>query len=142
MDRIFISAYCFAIPTGYAFAYLAQLWPPLRPALMAAMLHADIDLGPFIKAFDEAVPFTMGLCPRVTANCFVNATYDPGLRNGTCPDAVGQFFVGYEWENWNNNFPRNFRNGGVPFPFDRYGQTSAWREAAVFAVNTALNFII
>ena len=109
---------------------------------MAAMLPAALNLGPFFTAVDRAVPFTMGLCPRVTANCFVNATYEPALRNGTCPEAVGQFFVGFEWENWNNNFPRNWRNGSVAFPFDRYGQTDAWRASSVFAVNTALNFII
>jgi len=35
----------------------------------------------------------------LTARCFVNASYGPGVRNGTCPGKVAAFFVGYQWEN-------------------------------------------
>jgi len=113
----------------WAFAYLAQRWGPLKPKLQAAMLHADYALKA-IEAYDAAVPFTMGLCPKVMANCFVNATYRPGLRNGTCPAAVGRFYVGYEWENGNNNVQA--RNDSIAFPFPRYTQTDAWRASACF----------
>ena len=41
----------------------------------------------------------MHLCDAVMANCFVNASYNPALRNGTCSHLIGQFFVGFQWEN-------------------------------------------
>jgi hypothetical protein len=37
--------------------------------------------------------FALGLCDQVMANCFVNASYNPQARNGTCPASVGQFYV-------------------------------------------------
>ena len=84
------------------------------------------------------------------ANCFVNASYDPALRNGTCPGAVDEFYVGFSWENGDNNAIDEglcpvgdcWRNGSVAFPFPRYTQTDHWRSNADFTVNTALNYIV
>ena len=84
------------------------------------------------------------------ANCFVNASYDPALRNGTCPGAVDEFYVGFSGENGDNNAIDEglcpvgdcWRNGSVDFPFPRYTQTDHWRSNVVFAVNTALNYIV
>ena len=56
----------------WAFAYLAQIWPPLRGSLVARTKEAGLDLSAFVKAFDLAIPSTMQLCPQVMANCFVN----------------------------------------------------------------------
>ena len=53
--------------------------------------------------YDDAIPLTMGLCEKVMANCFVNASYDPVARNGTCPGQIDEFFVGYQWENGGGN---------------------------------------
>lgn len=80
----------------WAFAYLAQAWPSLRPKLIGALSSAGLNMDPFVTAYDAAVPFTLNICDQVMANCFVNATYDPVARNGTCPDGVGQFFVGFQ----------------------------------------------
>ena len=126
----------------WAFAYLTQIWETLKQKLQNAFIHAGTgqNLNPFIEAYDNAIPLTMNLCTRVTANCYVNATYDPEKRNGTCPDSVGQFYVGFQWENGNNNV--QFRNDSVVFPFYRYTQTDEWRKNIQFAVNTALNYII
>jgi hypothetical protein len=45
------------------------------------------------------------------ANCFVNATYDPELRNGTCPGAIDEFhYLGFDRENAK-------RRGFVDYPF-------------------------
>jgi hypothetical protein len=79
----------------FAFGYLAQLWPRLRPALLKAAQSAGASLEFFVGAYDRAVPLTMGLCDKVMANCFVNSSYDPA-RNGTCPDVEQQFFVGFQ----------------------------------------------
>jgi hypothetical protein len=68
------------------------------------------------------------------ANCFINASYDPS-RNGTCSDSVGQFFVGFQWEN-------GIRDDLVDYTFPVYNQTVAFHANAIFAVNTALNYII
>ena len=147
----------------WAFAYLAQAWPALRPKLIGALSSAGLDMDPFVEAYDAAVPFTLNICDQVMANCFVNATYDPVARNGTCPDGVGQFFVGFQvsvhmflhillsfvadvgvmnivcagvqWENGQ-------RNNSVSYEFPVYTQTNLFHNDAIFAVNTALNFII
>ena len=73
----------------WAFAYLAQIWPPLQPSLRIAMSRADMNLDSFIHAFEGAILQTMPLCGEVMANCFVNQTYDPTTRNGTCPGPIG-----------------------------------------------------
>ena len=91
------------------------------------------------------------LCQRVMANCFVNASYEPSMRNGTCPDAIGAFYTGYAWENGNNNAVGDpvacpvgdcWRNDSTLYPFPRYGMSDAWRGNVEFAVNTALNMIV
>lgn len=134
----------------WAFSFLAQIWGTLRPQILETMSRTDTNLTSFVAAYDAAVPMSLGLCERVMANCFVNATYNPSLRNGTCPGVVDQFFVGFSWENGNNNATRSglcpvgncWRNDCVEYPFPRYNQTDAWRAAAVFSVNTALNCIL
>ena len=133
----------------WAFAHLAQLWVTLQPQILAATARAKVNLSAFVRAFNDAVPMSLGLCTRVLANCFLNQSYNPSV-NGTCPEAVGQFFVGFQWENGDNNaigsglcpIGNCWRNFSVAFPFPRYSQTVEWRESAVFAVNTALNYIV
>jgi hypothetical protein len=134
----------------WAFAFLEQIWQVLRPQFVDTMARADVNLTTFISAYDAAVPVSMSLCSKVMANCFVNATYDPDLRNGTCPGVIDQFYVGFAWENGNNNVTRSglcpigncWRNDCVSFPFPRYNQTDEWRAATTFATNTALNCIL
>ena len=100
----------------------------------------------FIAAYDAAVPQTMVLCREVTANCFVNATYDPAARNGTCTEQIDEFYTGFIWENGNSNgicpVGNCGRNDSVVFPFPRYTQTDEWRSTVQVAVNTVLNFIV
>jgi hypothetical protein len=149
----------------WAFAYLAQIWPQLKPKIATALPGTGLNLDGFVKAYDSAVPLTMGLCEQVMANCFVNASYDPGKRNGTCAGAVGEFYVGFQWENGasvkshdalaaqylvddkalyhlDDDSATTERNDSVIYPFPVYKQTAAFRKEATFAVNTALNFII
>ncbi len=82
--------------------YLAQVWQQqgLRARLASALRGAGLQMDAFFQAYDGAVPLTLGLCDQVLANCFVNASYDPGLRNGTCPDEAGRFFVGFQVGGW------------------------------------------
>ena len=124
----------------WAFAYLAQGWDALRAELHRTMEAAGLSLEKMISAYDNAIPFTLDLCNKVAANCFVNASYSPALRNGTCANATSQFFVGFEWENGNNNVQE--RDDAVVFPFPHYGRTASYEKSLVFAINTALNFII
>jgi hypothetical protein len=134
----------------WAFAYLNQIWVELRPQIIETMDRADINLTSYVAAYDKAAPMSIELCHEVMANCFANATYNPGLRNGTCPEAIGEFFVGFSWENSNNNAIGSglcpvgdcWRNDSVAFPFPRYDQSDAWRVDIVFSVNTALNYIV
>ena len=51
-------------------------------------------VGHLGQAWDSAVALTMPLCDRTMANCFVNASFSLA-RNGTCPDVIEQFVVGY-----------------------------------------------
>mmetsp|Transcript_23753 Transcript_23753/g.62080 ORF Transcript_23753/g.62080 Transcript_23753/m.62080 type:complete len:254 (-) Transcript_23753:233-994(-) len=118
----------------WAFSYLAQRWPSLKPKIVAAVHHAHLSVDRMVAAYDSAVPLTLGLCDRVLTNCFVNASYDAG-RNGTCLDAESQFYVGFQWEN-------GIRNDTLRFRFATYTQTAAFHDAATFAVNTAVNYII
>lgn len=124
----------------WAFAYLAQIWPDLYPALHSAMTSAGYDLTAFYREWVKALELTMPLCDEVMANCFINASYDPSLRNGTCPGSVHEFYVGFQWENGNNNF--QWRNDSVLYPFPTYNQTKKFQSDVTFAVNTALNYII
>jgi hypothetical protein len=119
----------------WAFAYLRAIWPRLRPAL-----NRVTGLESFVGTYDAAIPVTMGLCERVTANCYVNASYDPA-RNGTCPLQVRQFAVGYYWEAaGGGRGPHPHVNVGYPFPM--YDEPSAFHADVQFAVNTTLNFIV
>lgn len=120
----------------WAFAYLAARWVPLRPALERIVTNAGTNAKAFVAAYDSAVPFSMDLCHRVMANCFVNRTYNPS-RNGTCPSAYEQFFVGFQWEN--NIYDRN---GVIDYAFPAYAMTASFRSAAAFAANAAVNYII
>lgn len=134
----------------WAFAYLSQSWAELRPELLETIVRSKINITLFVAAFDEAVPLSIKLCDQVMANCFANATYDPGLRNGTCPNDIMEFYVGFSWENGDNSAIDSglcpvgdcWRNNSVAFPFPRYGQTDSWRADIVFSVNTALNYIV
>ena len=83
----------------WAFAYLHQTWLYERYDLERALAGAGLYMPAFIAQYDRAVPLTMGLCTKVMANCFVNASYDPA-RNGTCPLQVARFrYLGFEREN-------------------------------------------
>ena len=124
----------------WAFAYLRQIWAPIRSFLNTTIHRAGLDLQNFIASWDGAVPTTMELCDRQMANCFVNASYDPALRNGTCPDRIGQFFVGFQWENGGGG--RGPLPESVAYPFPAYTQTSTFRADATFAIETTLNYII
>lgn len=81
----------------WAFAYLKQMWQP--DMLQNALARAGLSMPAFIAEYNRAVPLTMGLCAKVIANCFVNASYDPS-RSGTCPLQVESFhYLGFEREN-------------------------------------------
>ena len=128
----------------WAFAYLDHVWPRLKPALASAMSYAPggVTLGNFSAAWEGAVARTMPLCDRVMANCFVNASYDPSARNGTCPDQVGAFYVGWQWENGGGGREPNAPRPEIPYPFPVYSQTAGFHADVAFAVATALNEII
>jgi hypothetical protein len=134
----------------WAFAYLNQIWMELRPQLIDTMDRTNINITSYVAAYDEAAPMSIKLCQQVMANCFANATYNPEIRNGTCPEAIGEFFVGFSWENGNNNAIGSgfcpvgdcWRNDSVAFPFPRYDQSDEWRADIVFSLNTALNCIV
>ena len=80
----------------WAFASLDQLCDTAPVAARAPSFAAQ---------WARAVPFTLGLCEKVMANCFVNASYDP-QRNGTCPGKIWQFHdLGFERENLLRGFP-------------------------------------
>jgi hypothetical protein len=81
----------------WAFAYLRQEWNPLE--LTKSLSHAGLNMSAFITAYEASIPLTMGLCEKVMANCFVNASYDPS-RNGTCPSKIHDFhYLGFDREN-------------------------------------------
>ena len=94
----------------WAFAYLHQVATPVLAAAAAALGAAGLSLGSFWALHNRSVPLTMGLCERVMANCFVNASFDP-TRNGTCPLAITRFHVlGFDRENL-------LRRNVVEYPF-------------------------
>ena len=124
----------------WAFAYLAQIWIQLKPALERVLPSSGLSLTSFIQAYDGAIPLTMDLCDKVTANCYVNASYDPS-RNGTCPRSVREYVVGFYWENGGGGrgpLPRE----AVTYPFATFDQTPAFRDDVALAVNTTLNYIL
>ena len=121
----------------WAFAYMSQIWPPLKAPL------ANLGLWRFVDAYDRAVPITMELCRRVTANCYINATYDR-TRNGTCPEKVREFVVGFEWENsGGGRGPLPLESVAYPFPrYSRAEDFDSFRTAVTLALNTTLNYIL
>ena len=128
----------------WAFSYLDSMWARLKPALVDAMVHAPhgVTLGNFFETWEGAVAETMPLCRRAMANCFVNSSYDPSARNGTCPDEVGAFYVGWQWENGGGGREPNAPRPEIAYPFPLYAQTAEFRQNVNFAVATALNEII
>jgi hypothetical protein len=134
----------------WAFAFLKQIWVALQPQIIETMERAKINLSKYVAAYDDAVSMSIELCNEVMANCFANASYDPVLRNGTCPGAISEFYVGFSWENGNNIAVNSglcpvgdcWRNNSVAFPLPRYDQTDEWRAEIVFSLNTVLNYII
>ena len=93
----------------WAFAYLAQFWT-VRNEILKRAADVGVQVLPFVHAYDNAIPFTMDLCDKVMANCFVNASFSPS-RNGTCPWKVKEFkYLGFDRENIK-------RKGVVNYPF-------------------------
>ncbi len=77
----------------WAFAYLAERWDP------GSFAKFPYSLANFTKIYEASVPFSMQLCEKVQANCFVNASYDP-TRNGTCKTKQFEFhYLGFDREN-------------------------------------------
>lgn len=132
----------------WAFAYLTHVWTSIKPRLIAAVRKVRKSVAAFVAAYDAAVGTTLPLCNRVMANCFVNASYSPEVRNGTCPSAIGQFFVGYSWEDGGGGRPDmsppvyGALRSSVPYPFPVYSQTPRFHADVAFAVNSTLNYII
>jgi hypothetical protein len=145
----------------WAFAYLRQVWISgsgggLKHSLQAKAAAHALDLNKFVAAWDAAVALTMPLCDRVMANCFLNDSYSVG-RNGTCPELVDQFIVGYVFENEGGG--RNDSTGAaaaiggdannaradVPYPFPMYMSVEAFeRKYAVVksSMATLFNYIM
>ena len=73
----------------WAFAYLAEIWANVKAPLLGSVAASGSgqDLNSMVGAYESAVAMSMPLCDRVMANCFVNASYNPAARNGTCHDA-------------------------------------------------------
>ena len=97
------------------------------------------------------------LCNRVMANCFVNESYSPPARNGSCSAVVDQFVVGYAFENEGGG--RNDSTGAaraiggdannarldVPYPFPMYSTAAAFAQkygAIRASMATLFNFIM
>jgi hypothetical protein len=81
----------------WAFAYLVQTWRPA--ALVSHLQQGNLSIDVFLANYKLAMPLSMNLCDEVMANCFVNASYDPSARNGTCPFSIVDFKAGFGWEN-------------------------------------------
>ena len=90
------------------------------------------------------------------ANCFLNESYSVA-RNGTCPEVIDQFIVGYAFENEGGG--RNDSTGAakavggdannvrpdVPFPFPTYVSATVFvakYEAVRTSMATLFNFIM
>ena len=92
----------------WAFAYLKQFWNPV--ALQHAVATVGLNVSRLSKATANAIPFTMGLCEKVMANCFKNSSFTPS-RNGTCPGKIALFhYLGFDRENLK-------RHNVVKYPF-------------------------
>jgi hypothetical protein len=166
----------------WAFAYLRHIWvggaaasdgvaprrrhgtaavggAGLGAALQRATAAHGLSVRPFARHWEAAVALTMPLCERVMANCFVNASYDPSARNGSCPARVDQFLVGFAFENEgggrNDSTGAAAAEGGgvrnnarcsVAFPFPTYSSSAqAFREkyeVTRSSMATFFNFIM
>ena len=146
----------------WAFAYLREVWTSesggnLKNSLEAKAAAHGLDVKAFVAAWDAAVALTMPLCNRVMANCFLNESYSPASRNGTCPEVVDQFIVGYAFENEGGG--RNDSTGAaaaiggdannaridVPFPFPTYVSAEAFKQkyaAIKSSMATLFNYIM
>lgn len=134
----------------WAFAYLRQVWGPLKPVLEVATTTHGLSLRPFITAWDSAVALTMPLCHRTMANCFVNKSYDVA-RNGTCPEAIAQFLVGFTFEDQGGGRndstgaiaagPGNNVRSHIAFPFPKYCAPDAF-EQKLAAVQAAAKSMV
>jgi hypothetical protein len=81
----------------WAFALLSDKYNGV--AITKALARVGMNANNFTTAFESAIPYTMNLCEKVMANCFVNATFDPS-RRGSCPLAVANFhYLGFGREN-------------------------------------------
>ena len=138
----------------WAFAYLQQIWEQkdahnnntaLREQLQDRLQHANLPIAAFANAYDAALVRTLPLCNRVMANCFVNSTYLPAANNGTCPEQIAAFYVGFVWENGGgNNEAKQSANTRMPvdYVFPKYGQTIEYEKNVVDVVDAVLNEII
>jgi hypothetical protein len=167
----------------WAFAYLQQVWQQggndhdsssssghgdltgagsrgsggLKAALVAKAAAHGLDVHAFVSAWDAAVDLTMPLCNRVMANCFLNESYSPATRNGTCPQTINQFIVGYAFENEGGG--RNDSTGAaaaiggdannartnVAYPFPMYDSAERFAEkyeTVRASMGTLFNFIL
>ena len=86
----------------WAFAYLKQLW---NSSIGSIISKAHMNFSNFTVPYGRATALTMSLCRKVMANCFVNASYAPQVRNGTCPLKIEDFKVlGFQRENLKRGF--------------------------------------
>ena len=70
-------------------------------------------------------------------NVFVNASYDP-RRNGTCGARIGEYYIGYQWENGQRGF-------ALAYPFWKYKSRAVeqtFDEYVTFTLNTTFNYIV
>ena len=131
----------------WAFAFLTQTWlqqgpggTNLKTQLQQTMQQAKLPVGGFVTAYMAAIDLTMPLCSRVMANCFLNTTYLPQKNNGTCPDKIGAFFTGFQWENGGGN--GDVSRLRIDYVFPKYNLTKEFEHDVVFAVDVVLNQII
>ncbi len=79
----------------WAMAFLQQYWNP--EPLNQNLQSANLTLANFTGYYLAEMPKSITLCYEVKNNCFVNASYDP-KRAGTCPLAVDEFKLGFDWQ--------------------------------------------
>jgi hypothetical protein len=81
----------------WAFSYIKQFWNP--DPLKKAVASVGMNISALAAATENAIPFTMNLCKKVMANCFINSTYTPS-RKGSCPGKIALFhYLGFDREN-------------------------------------------
>jgi hypothetical protein len=130
----------------WGFNYLKQVWNQknnfnitFKNRLMKRL--STFDMETFYNAYEYSISLTIPLCNQVMANCFYNSTYLPKKYNGTCPDKIGAFYVGYQWENYGGGNDIINRQK-VDYTFPLYHQTKEFQQSIGFAVNVTLNEII